>query len=141
MKIGQRVIWIPNEVDGWGYDDEWSNPFANLVNRALTSDEMEVYTDWSENVKQGTVVRSDNEFFVIKLLPHEPTVVAGLDECQYPLGIDMGEYWARVQESPDFVPFTVCPQCNAEELTVDDDGAYCDRCHWNCGTDHEREDQ
>jgi hypothetical protein len=102
-KVGNKVIWIPSEVEGWGSNDEWSNPFAHVLGRPLTPNEVEDYTDWSEIVQHGTVFKVDEEFFYVRLEDTAYLFMGVYDTVCYPIDIDLGEYWARVRESVDFL--------------------------------------
>lgn len=106
VSVGQRVTWIPNEVGGWDQEDEWDNPFSRLLGRPLTEDEMDLYTEWSEpnEPRQGIVIQVSDNSFTIRLV--DESRFGQLSECQYPSGTDLGEYWARVRESPDYVHST-----------------------------------
>lgn len=104
MKTGQRVIWVPSEVEGHERNDEASNEWAAPLGRKMTRVEFERYQLWAGHLQQGTVTKVSDEFITIQLFDGDwPAAV--VSECQYPLGIDLGEYWARVQWSPDHVPF------------------------------------
>lgn len=113
FKIGQRIKWVPREANDpdWGRNDECNNEFwwsaytesdkmDTYSGSELTEQEMDEYMDWSEKVQQGTVTALiENEGFVqIELL--EP--FGRFTHVTYPWDADLGEYWARVQESPDF---------------------------------------
>jgi len=112
MKIGQHVIWVPREVSDpdWSHNDEWNNEFTYTIERALTNQEMDEYMEWSRKVQHGTVTRflpydvvqGNSEVFEIRLL--EPFgIFEQLPYVTYPIESNLGEYWLRVQESPDYV--------------------------------------
>lgn len=99
LQVGASLIWVPSEVEGWEHNDEWSNEFSPILGRVLNASEMEGYRVWSQTVQQGTVSQVGYQVFTIKLL--EPAFNS-LDSVNYPLDVNLGEYWERVQESPDF---------------------------------------
>jgi hypothetical protein len=96
---GSRIIWVPREVEGWECNDEQSNEFVPNLGHALDDDQMTAYLDWSERPQHGNVVEVKDETFTVELI--EP-FLGTMKRVTYPVDAYLGEYWDRVQDSPDF---------------------------------------